>query len=39
MEGSFVKRNVLQQRVSKLNLPKADKIKQTGATCFEKLVT
>ena len=38
MEGSFVKQNVLQRRISKLNLPKADKIKQTGARCFEKLV-
>ena len=41
MEGSFVKQNVLQRRVSKLlnvNLPTADKIKQTGATCLEKLV-
>ena len=35
MEGSFVKQNVLQRRVSKLL---NDKIKQTGATCFEKLV-
>ena len=41
VEGSFVKQNVLQRRVSKLlNEPQAtaDKIKQTGATCLEKLV-
>ena len=30
-----MKQNVLQRRVSKLT---ADKIKQTGATCLEKLV-
>ena len=37
MEGSFVKQNVLQRRVSKLlnEPPMADKIKQTGATCLE----
>ena len=40
MELAFVKQNVLQRRVSKLlnNLFSADKIKQTGATCLEKLV-
>ena len=36
VEGSFVQQNVLQRRVSKLLT--ADKIKQTGATCLEKLV-
>ena len=37
MELSFIKQNVLQRRVSKLemNLPTADKIKQRG---LEKLV-
>ena len=40
MEGSLVKQNVLPRRVSKLlnESPTADKIKQTGATCLEKLV-
>ena len=38
MELSFVKQNVLQRRVSKLLLPKADKIQQTGAACLDKLV-
>ena len=38
MELSFGKQNVLQRRVIKLLLPTADKIKQTGATCLEKLV-
>ena len=40
VEGSFVKQTVLQRRVSKLLIehPYADKIKQTGATCLEKLV-
>ena len=33
-----MKQIVLQRRVSKLLLPTADKIKQTGATCLEKLV-
>ena len=37
-EISFVRQIVLQRRVSKLLLPTADKIKQTGATCLEKLV-
>ena len=35
MKLSFVKQNVLQRRVSKLLLPTAGKIKQTGATCLE----
>ena len=41
MEGSFVKQNVLQRRVSILlnEPPTADKIKQTRATCLEKLVS
>ena len=39
MEGSFVKQNVLQRRVSKLlNEPPADKIKQSSTTSLEKLV-
>ena len=38
MELSSVKQNALQRRVSKLLFPTADKIKQTGTTCLEKLV-
>ena len=37
-EISFVRQIVLQQHVSKLLLPMANKINQTGATCLEKLV-